>query len=435
MTRALREPPEKTNSRDKYLKCYLNRIGSIPLLGDDETMRHNEAVLCRAIRAENPFARHALVVHDTLSFANGYVQTIAERNRSVAEHYRDVVVPHASSRHNLVSVFRDLYAENPLLWKGFRHSVREYLGVQQELYHKDITLDGYAVSFASDIPAGRPQFERFKEELQKGYGAVVDANKEAKGILISSNYRLVVSMAKKRTNKHFDLNDLIQEGNIGLLKSVERFDYTRGAKFNTYAAWWIRQAITRFKEDANPRAMRIPIHRLQAIRDLQSAERRFIRQYMNEHHDVPSELEIAAHVKNALIITDVTFKAIHRTMMLMDTDSLDDFVNDKSDARVGDDYEFPSHDDDSYVVALPSPSDSLMRDDLVEHIEEALVELTPREEKVIRMRYGIGEPREHTLEETGEQFCLTRERIRQIEEKAFRKLRHKRSLSWLNPLV
>ena len=267
--------------------------------------------------------------------------------------------------------------------------------------YEGINVDDPVRMYLREI--GRIPLLTFDEELDLAK-KVLKGDEEAKQKLAESNLRLVVSIAKKYVGRGMLFLDLIQEGNMGLIKAVEKFDYTKGFKFSTYATWWIRQAITRAIAD-QARTIRIPVHMVETINKLIRTSRHLLQQLGRE----PTPEEIAAEMEIPVE------KVIEIQKIAQDPVSLETPIGEEDDSHLGDFIQ----DDDS-----PAPQDSAAYTMLREQLEEVMNTLTPREAKVLKLRFGLEDGKSRTLEEVGREFQVTRERIRQIEAKALRKLRH-----------
>jgi RNA polymerase primary sigma factor len=270
----------------------------------------------------------------------------------------------------------------------------------ETLYTQIRSVHDQITTKENDIKANSRILKRILSNVDEGRARA----KLAKSELIKANLRLVVSIAKKYTNRGLQFLDLIQEGNIGLMKAVDKFEYRRGYKFSTYATWWIRQAITRAIAD-QARTIRIPVHMIETINKLIRTSRYLVQEMGRE----PRPEEIAEKMEIPLDKVRKVLKIAREPI------SLETPIGEEEDSHLGDFIE-----DKKFMM----PSEAAVSLNLAEQTRKVLATLTPREEKVLRMRFGIGEKADHTLEEVGQDFTVTRERIRQIEAKALRKLRH-----------
>ena len=285
--------------------------------------------------------------------------------------------------------FESFLKENPV-WKSFfKKFKKDFSDIRERL-----------VEFSQKIGLSVGEFKKLVSRIQKGERESRIAKKE----MVEANLRLVISIAKKYTNRGLQFLDLIQEGNIGLMKAVDKFEYRRGYKFSTYATWWIRQAITRSIAD-QARTIRIPVHMIETINKIVRTQR----QIMSEFGREPTPEELAKKLAMPLEKVRKVLKIAKEPV------SLETPVGDEEDSSLGDFIEDKN--------AL-QPLDTAIQSNLSESTTKILASLTPREERVLRMRFGIGMNTDHTLEEVGLQFSVTRERIRQIEAKALRKLKH-----------
>lgn len=394
----LEEELEEEHVED-LVQAYFNSMGDIPILTKDE-----EVEIAKKLQEGK------IIFRETIASLSIYQKVYDEINKEEGENLtEDEKTEEALSRtvNRLKSLMNDFEkAEEKIKEYGSLKELRKQINERKKSGENTKQLETLYKEVRGEIKRieneTRLKIDELKNIWQKIYKAK-SLVEETKNELITRNLRLVVNIAKNYIGRGLPLLDLIEEGNIGLMKAVDKFKYEKGFKFSTYATWWIRQAITRALIDQT-KTIRVPVHMMEFYNRVTKASRELTQQLGGE----PTNEEIAEKLGVPVRKVEEVFRAIQDPIGLQtpigDEDTeLEDFIGDKTS---------------------PSPFSEAERIEISEHIQRILKTLTPKEEKVIKMRFGIGEDRDHTLEEVGRYLSITRERVRQIETKALRKLKH-----------
>ncbi len=409
--------PEDIEQTTDLVKIYLKDMGSILLLSKDQ-----EVMLAKRIeRGEKTITKALCMTSAALQELVALELRLRKETESLSRYFalteEDYAEGHLEKkRKELVQALRDmksiagkLQALRPLV-RNRGHRARLTVRLIHLIQGLDLRTDYHEKLLAKverilreSVESGSPKSRAEARAALKGLQAGRRMRDKAKNDLVAANLRLVVSIAKKYQNRGLQLLDLIQEGNIGLMRAAEKFDFRRGHKFSTYATWWIRQSITRALADQG-RTIRIPVHLTETMHKLNKITQSVIQ----ERGKAPAPEELASKMNLPLP------KVMEMLATAQDPVSIETPLGDNGDGSLGDLLEDKN---------LPSPPDTVIHISLREQIEEALKMLPERETKVLRMRYGLGTGREYTLEEVGQHFNLTRERIRQIELKALKALK------------